>query len=110
MTSNIMEYLNMFTPEIRVFVMSALPIIELRGAIPISMSMEISVYSSFLICLLGSLVPLPFLLYGIRPVFKILSKVDSLPAFLDWNSKTIQWAFLVNFIDQLVQVEMNTLN
>ena len=83
MTSNIMEYLTLFPKELRAFVMSALPIIELRGSIPISISMGISVYKSLWICFLGSLMPLPFLLYGIRPIFKILSKVPALEKIIN---------------------------
>ena len=60
--------------EVLVFVMAALPIIELRGAIPFGMSLGFSAPHAFLISLAGSLLPAPFIIFGIRPVFAFLSK------------------------------------
>jgi len=60
--------------EVLVFVMAALPIIELRGAIPFGMSLGFSPAHAFFISLAGSLMPAPFIIFGIRPVFDFLSK------------------------------------
>lgn len=59
--------------EVLVFLMAALPIIELRGAIPFGMSLGFSPAHAFFISLAGSLLPVPFIIFGIRPVFQILS-------------------------------------
>ena len=74
---------NIFTwvrNEVLVFLMAAMPIIELRGAIPFGMSLGFSPVHAFFISLAGSLLPVPFIIFGIRPVFDILSRLHP---FLD---------------------------
>lgn len=69
---------NLFTwvrNEVLVFLMAAMPIIELRGAIPFGMSLGFSPAHAFFISLAGSLLPVPFIIFGIRPVFDILSRL-----------------------------------
>ncbi len=63
--------------EVLVFIMAALPVIELRGAIPFGMSLGFSPAHAFAISLAGSLLPAPFIIFGIRPVFAFLSKHSS---------------------------------
>jgi len=43
------------------------PLIELRGAIPISRGLGLPVISSYIICILGNMVPVPFIyLFALR--------------------------------------------
>lgn len=65
-----MQLFNLLTTELKVLFVSMLPIIELRGAIPVGMAMGMSVRHAFITCFIGSLIPVPILLFGIRPVFK----------------------------------------
>lgn len=67
-----MQVLNFLTTEIKVLLMSMLPIIELRGAIPVGMAMGMSPVHAFITCYIGSILPVPVLLFAIRPVFKWL--------------------------------------
>lgn len=67
-----MQLFDMLTTEFRVLLVSMLPIIELRGAIPVAMAMGMSATHAFITCFLGSLIPVPILLLGIRPVFSWL--------------------------------------
>jgi uncharacterized membrane protein len=53
-----------------------LPIIELRGAIPIGLAMGMSFRQAFITCYIGSLIPVPILLFTIRPVFKWLRQTE----------------------------------
>lgn len=71
-----MELLNLLTTEIKVLLVSMLPIIELRGAIPIGMAMGMSAQHAFITCYIGSIIPVPILLFGIRPVFKWLKGTE----------------------------------
>ncbi|SMP55298.1 COG2426 family protein [Anoxynatronum buryatiense] len=64
--------------EFLVFFMAALPIIELRGAIPFGLSLGFSPWHAFFISLAGSLLPVPFIVFGIRPVFDMLSRLHPL--------------------------------
>ena len=46
------------------------PVVELRGAIPFGVAAGISVGLSFMIALIGNMIPVPFIILFIRPVFK----------------------------------------
>lgn len=67
--NNILEFI---TREIMVVLMAALPIIELRGSIPFGVTMGLSPHHAFLLSLAGSMIPVPFLLFTIRPFFDYL--------------------------------------
>lgn len=58
--------------EVAVLFVAALPIIELRGAIPIGISLGLSPFHSMIISLIGSTMPAPFILFAVRPVFSRL--------------------------------------
>ncbi|MBR6558913.1 MAG: small multi-drug export protein [Clostridia bacterium] len=45
-----------------------LPIIELRGAIPVGVAMELSMWINYLVCIVGNLIPVPFILILIRKI------------------------------------------
>lgn len=74
MNTYINELFNAYGVVVTVLITSALPVIELRGAIPIGISLGLSSLDSTLISLLGSMVPVPFILLFIRPVFNYLKK------------------------------------
>lgn len=54
------------------FLVSMLPVIELRGAIPIGVSMGISPLLSMIISIVGNMVPVPFIILFIRRIFEWL--------------------------------------
>ena len=58
--------------ELTVLIIAALPVIELRGAIPVGISLGLSPLHATLISFIGSMIPVPFILFTIRPVFKYL--------------------------------------
>lgn len=70
----IQELLDFFTKELTVLLIAALPIIELRGAIPVGISLGLSSANATLISFIGSMLPVPFILFTIRPIFHYLKK------------------------------------
>lgn len=58
--------------EIKVLLISALPIIELRGAIPIGISLGLTPIHATILSFIGSIIPAPFILFTIRPIFNYL--------------------------------------
>ena len=56
------------------FLISMVPIIELRGAIPIGVSMGVPIWSAYLISIIGNMIPVPFIFFFARK-------------FLTWGSK-----------------------
>ena len=49
-----------------VFLISMIPIIELRGAIPVAQGMGLNTYVALWICVLGNMVPVPFIYFFAR--------------------------------------------
>jgi uncharacterized membrane protein len=64
--------LNFLTIELAVIFTAALPIIELRGAIPVGISLGLSPIHATILSLIGSMIPVPFILFAVRPVFNYL--------------------------------------
>jgi len=60
--------------ELAVLLTAAMPLIELRGAIPIGISLGLSPITAAVISFIGSMIPVPLLLFSIRPVFNYLKK------------------------------------
>ena len=66
------EILNFLSIELTVMLTAALPIIELRGAIPVGISLGLSPLHATVISFIGSMIPVPFILFTIRPIFNYL--------------------------------------
>ena len=73
-TLMIQQILNFLSIELTVLLTAALPIIELRGAIPFGMSLGMSPVHATIISFIGSMIPVPFILFTIRPIFNYLKK------------------------------------
>lgn len=44
-----------------IFLISMLPLIELRGAIPVSQAMQLPIIPSYVVCILGNMIPVPII-------------------------------------------------
>ena len=44
-----------------IFLISMVPLIELRGAIPVSQAMQLPIIPSYIICIIGNMVPVPII-------------------------------------------------
>ena len=51
-----------------VFFISMVPIIELRGAMPVAVGMDIPFHWALLICVIGNMLPVPFIYFFARKV------------------------------------------
>ena len=49
-----------------IFFVSMVPIVELRGAIPFAVGMELDLVTSYIVCVLGNMVPVPFVYFFAR--------------------------------------------
>ena len=50
------------------FLISMVPIIELRGAIPVAVGMGLPLIPSYIICIIGNMLPVPFIYFFARKV------------------------------------------
>ena len=53
-----------------IFLISMVPIIELRGAIPVSQVMGLPIVPSYIICIIGNMIPVPFIYFFARKVLE----------------------------------------
>jgi hypothetical protein len=73
------------TPELAVFLTSMLPVIELRGALPLAINVfNIAWPKAFLIAYIGNMIPAPLILWLLAPVVKLLSKIRIFERFFSW--------------------------
>ena len=77
------ELFNFLSIEFTVMLTAALPVIELRGAIPVGISMGLSPIHATFLSFVGSMIPVPILSFGIRPVFNHLKKTKVFRNIID---------------------------
>lgn len=67
-------FLNTVGEELCVFFCSMLPVIELRGAIPMAYAFGIPWWQAYLIAVIGNMIPVPFILLLIRGVIGLMQR------------------------------------
>ncbi|MDO5555491.1 MAG: small multi-drug export protein [Clostridia bacterium] len=77
---------NIFVKYLVTFFVSMTPIIELRGAIPIAVGMNLSYLEAFLISFLGNIIPIYFIVKYIGPIFDFLGRFKIFKKIIDWAS------------------------
>lgn len=60
--------------ELTVFVISLMPILELRGGLIAARLLEMNVWNAFFFCFIGNMLPMPFILLFIRKIFDLMRK------------------------------------
>ncbi|HZJ57569.1 MAG TPA: small multi-drug export protein [Clostridia bacterium] len=78
------EYLEVIKKELIVFSTAILPLVELKGAIPVGIGMGLSAMTSFIVAYLGSILPVPILLLFLKPVMAFLKGTRLLAPFANW--------------------------
>ena len=63
-----------FGKELTIFLISCFPILELRGGILAASLLNVNPVIAFLVCLIGNILPIPFILWFITPLFDRLKK------------------------------------
>lgn len=58
----------MFTKYLLIFLISMVPLIELRGAIPVAVGMDLNYWKSLVICVIGNMLPVPLIYFFARKV------------------------------------------
>ena len=72
-----------FSKELVVLIIAALPIFELRGALPIAINLfYFPWYYALPLAIIGNLLPVPFILLFLNTISRLLSKID----FFKWMS------------------------
>lgn len=78
-----------FANYVYILIISMLPIIELRGAIPVAFALGMPLIPSFIVSVIGNLLPVPFILWLITP-------------FCNWLKKTRLFKWFPEFLERKV--------
>ena len=67
-----------------IFLVSMVPIVELRGAIPISQGFQLPLLQSYIICVIGNMLPVPAIYWFARRVLKWGKERKYIGKFFTW--------------------------
>ena len=71
-----MVFSDFIPAELLVFIISMLPILELRGGLIAAALFDIPIVEAVAICFVGNILPIPFILLLIRPIFAWLKQTS----------------------------------
>ena len=69
--------------ELIAFLVSCLPVLELRGGLIAAKLMDIEFFKAFAICFIGNMLPIPFILLFIRKIFNLLKRNKKVEELID---------------------------
>ena len=74
-----------FSKELVVLIISILPILELRGALPVAINLfHLPWYQALPLAIIGNLLPVPVILLALNPISRWLSKIGFFNRFFRW--------------------------
>ena len=92
--------------ELIIFIISLFPVLELRGGLIAAKLLGVKFIPAFIICFIGNMLPIPFILLFIRKIFQWLKKIKGVNKLIEKlevrtmrKSKTIEkyreWGLLI---------------
>jgi len=80
-----------FGKEIAVFLISLMPILELRGGLLAASILGLSPIKSYIICIIGNIIPVPFILWLITWILDLMrkSKIKFFNKIAKWLDKKV---------------------
>lgn len=79
----IVDFFQYLSVEATVLFTAAIPLIEVRGAIPLGIALGMSPLHATIISFIGGSIPVPIILYGVRPIFKFLRQMPLLERWIN---------------------------
>jgi len=71
--------------ELIVIIISTLPIVELRGAMPVAINvLHMPWYQALFLSFIGNMIPVPILLFFLETLAKLISRVEIGRRFINW--------------------------
>ncbi|MBR3781689.1 MAG: small multi-drug export protein [Clostridia bacterium] len=88
MTEAITDYLvglfqGAIPKELIIFIISMFPVVELRGGMIAAKLLDVELLKAFVICYLGNILPIPFILLFIRRIFQFLKKFKKIGGVIE---------------------------
>ena len=81
------EFLASLPEELYVFLISILPVVELRGAIPVGAALGLPFYINYPLAIVGNMLPVPFILLFIPKILDFLARYKIFRPLVDWLRK-----------------------
>lgn len=85
----LVDLFNGWNKDVVIFIVSMLPILELRGGMLAATLLNIEFTRAFIICILGNMLPIPFVLLFLEFVFSLLRKWNFTKKIVDWFEKKV---------------------
>ena len=77
--------------ELIIFIISLFPILELRGGMIAATLLGVPYIKALIICVIGNIIPIPFILLLIEKIFKLLRHFKYTGRFVNWlEEKTLK--------------------
>lgn len=87
----IVEFIqNNLSVEWATLLISMLPIVELRGGIPFGIAMGLEWPVALLLGVIGNMLPVPFVIWLIRPILNLLRKCKCFAKIVAWQERKMQ--------------------
>ena len=77
---------NIIVKYLITFFLGMCPVIEIRGAIPVGVSLGLSYFESFIIGFIGNIIPIFFIVKFIGPIFEFFRRWKIFRVIIDWAS------------------------
>lgn len=88
MAEEIAAFFSGLPEELIVFLISVLPIVELRGAIPVgALVFNLPFYTNYILSVIGNLLPIPFILLFIPKILDFLWRFKFFRPMVEWLRK-----------------------
>lgn len=81
------DLLDIISKEFTVIFTAMLPLVEVRGAIPVGIALGMAPIHATILAYIGSIIPSPFILWLIRPIFSYLRKTKAFKKLINKLSK-----------------------
>ena len=72
---------------ITIFLISMMPILELRGGLIAAKLLELPAVESFIVCFIANIIPIPIIVWLIEPIFKFLRRWNFFDKVISWCEK-----------------------
>lgn len=70
--------------ELVIFIISMIPLLELRGGLIAASLLKVPILKAVPLCIIGNIIPIPFILLFIRQIFKWLGKTKTFHGMVEW--------------------------
>lgn len=76
--------------QVVIFITSLIPILECRGGLIVASLLKVNIWQAIPICIIGNIIPIPFILFFIKKIFAWLKRFSFARPFVEKLEKRAQ--------------------